>query len=118
MKYNKRTIGKEHEDKAVKYLEDSGYLIVERNFYCRQGEIDIIARDGKYLVFVEVKYRKDTKKGYPSESVTYYKRNRIIRASKFYMYKNRISDGQAVRFDVISITDDDIELIKDAFWIE
>lgn len=116
--YNKRTIGSEYEDKAVEYMKNSGYVIVERNFYCRQGEVDIIARDGKYLVFVEVKYRRDTKKGYPAEAVTYYKRNRIIKASKYYMYKNRISEGQAVRFDVVSITNDNIELIKDAFWIE
>ena len=116
--YNKRKIGTDYEDKAIEYLKNSGYRIVERNFYCRQGEIDIIAWDGKYLVFIEVKYRKDIKSGYPSEAVTYNKRSRIIKASKFYMYKHRIGDGQSVRFDVISIVNNEIELIKDAFWIE
>ena len=117
MIYNKRTIGNEYEDRAVRYLENCGYVIVERNFYCKQGEVDIIAKDKEYLVFVEVKYRKDTKKGYPSEAVNYCKKKRIIKAAKYYLYKNGY-DNQAVRFDVISIIGDDIELIKDAFWIE
>lgn len=117
MTYNKRTIGNEYEDRAVRYLENSGYVIVERNFYCKQGEVDIIAKDKEYLVFVEVKYRRDTKKGYPTEAVNYRKKQRIIKAVKYYLYKNRY-DNQSVRFDVISITGNEIELIKDAFWIE
>ena len=76
--YNKRSIGSKYENKAVEYLKNSGYRIIERNFYCKQGEIDIIARDVKYLVIIEVKYRKDTKKGNPKESVNYHKKNRII----------------------------------------
>ena len=117
MIYNKRSIGNEYEDRAVSYLENSGYVIVERNFYCKQGEVDIIAKDKEYLVFVEVKYRRDTKKGYPTEAVNYRKKQRIIKAAKYYLYKNGY-DNQSVRFDVISITGNEIELIKDAFWIE
>ena len=114
---NKRKIGSDYEEKAVRYLENSGYIIVERNFYCKQGEIDIIAKNGEYLVFIEVKYRRDDKKGYPTEAVNYNKRNRIIKAAKYYLYKNGYME-QAVRFDVVSIMGDEIELIKDAFWLE
>lgn len=116
--YNKRNIGNEYENKAVEYLKNSGYRIIERNFYCKQGEIDIIARDEKYLVIIEVKYRRDDKKGNPKESVNYYKKNKIIKATKYYLYKNHIGEDTSVRFDVVSILDNNIEHIKDAFWIE
>ena len=54
---NKRQVGTQYESMAVQYLTEAGYHILERNFRCRTGEIDIIAKDGAYLVFVEVKYR-------------------------------------------------------------
>lgn len=116
--YSKRNIGNEYENKAVEYLNKAGYRIIERNFYCKQGEIDIIAEDREYLVFIEVKYRRDTNKGYPVDAVNYIKKNRIIKTAKYYMYKNHIGDNQSVRFDVLSILGDNVELIKDAFWLE
>lgn len=67
---NKRDIGTVYEKKAVLLLEEKGCRILERNFYTYHGEIDIIAKDGDCLVFVEVKYRKNTKKGYAAEAVT------------------------------------------------
>ena len=117
--YNKRTVGSLYEDMAVEYLENSGYEIVTRNFFNgKNGEIDIIARDGKYLAIIEVKYRRDHKKGSPLDAITYYKKRRIINATKYYLHKYRYSENQPVRFDVISITGNGIELIKDAFWVE
>ena len=67
--YYKQTEGKSGEDAAVYYLTNLGYLIICRNFKCMQGEIDIIAKDGKNLVFVEVKTRTNTKYGEPKEAV-------------------------------------------------
>ena len=69
MKENQREKGAYWEQKAGAYLESIGYEILEYNFRCRMGEIDIIARDGDYLVFCEVKYRAGTGKGYPAEAV-------------------------------------------------
>lgn len=115
--YNKRKIGNEYETKAIEFLKNNGYRIIDRNFYCKQGEIDIIAKNDNYLVFIEVKYRKDMDKGHPVEAIDYKKKNRIIKSAKYYMYKNNIIDGQGIRFDVVAILGENIELIKDAFWI-
>ena len=68
-KKNQRSVGARYEQVAGKYLEQQAYQILQYNYRCRQGEIDIIARDGEYLVFCEVKYRTDRRKGMPSEAV-------------------------------------------------
>lgn len=114
---NKRQAGTAYEKMAARWLSDQGYQILEQNFYCRQGEIDLIARDGRYLVFIEVKYRRDLLTGHPAEAVGPYKQRRIIRTALYYRYKNRIPEDQACRFDVISILGDEIEHIKDAFGL-
>ena len=67
--FNRRAIGTEYETLACEYLTRHGYQILCRNFRCRQGEIDIIARDRDYLVFIEVKYRRDEHEGDPAEAV-------------------------------------------------
>ena len=61
---NKRQAGAEYEARAAEWLEQQGLCILERNFYCRQGEVDLVAEDGAYLVFVEVKYRRDNRAGH------------------------------------------------------
>lgn len=68
-KINTRRIGTAHERQAETFLKEKGYRIVARNYRCRSGEIDLIARDGECLVFVEVRYRTDTGKGHPLETV-------------------------------------------------
>ena len=75
---NKRELGSEYETRACKFLEDKGYSIIERNFYSKHNEIDIIARDKEYLVFIEVKYRRDNTKGTPLDAVNYSKRKNIL----------------------------------------
>lgn len=92
-------------------------MILERNFSSHYGEIDIIAKDDKFLVFAEVKYRKNIKHGYPQESVGYHKQQKIIKTAKYYMYKRNIPDECSCRFDVILICGNDISCIRDAFWI-
>ncbi len=117
---NKRAVGKEYEEKACRYLEKRGFLIAERNFRCRQGEIDIIGYHEEYLVFVEVKYRTTKYAGHPAEAVTKQKQKRICRTGDYYRYKHGIGDQRAVRYDVMSIcgmeNGMDICWYKNAFW--
>lgn len=114
MKYNRRGIGTKYERKAGEYLESVGYRILEYNYRCKKGEIDLIAKDGEYLVFCEVKYRKDSQKGYPSEAVDSRKQRIISGCAAFYLMQKGISDVPC-RFDVVSMKGESLELIKDAF---
>lgn len=100
---NKRTVGKEYEERACRYLEDRGFQTAERNFRCRQGEIDIIGYHEGYLVFVEVKYRATEYSGYPAEAVTAVKQRKICRAADYYRYRHGMGDDRAVRYDVVAI---------------
>lgn len=114
-KYNKRKLGNEKEQEVVQYLIKHNYNILECNYSCRQGEIDIIAMDGNYLVFVEVKYRSTNQNGYPMESVTKYKQRKIIKTAQYYMYAKHIAENNPIRFDVASVLGTDIFYIKNAF---
>ena len=95
-------LGKRGEDAAVKFLYARGYEILERNWKCFAGEADIIAKDGDCLVFVEVKTRKDTKHGFPSEAVNADKRAKYEKIALAYVSEYDEIDIP-VRFDVISI---------------
>ena len=88
---NNRELGKLGEYYADKYISQNGYSILERNYRTKQGEIDIIAKDGNYLAFIEVKTRKSTKFGFPREAVDYYKQNKIRSIAQIYLAKNRKS---------------------------
>lgn len=112
---NKREIGKYKEELACKLLMLNGYRIIERNFSCRLGEIDIIAKDGKYLVFVEVKYRKDTARGYGFEAVDVRKQRKIQNTSLYYLTIKKKSVDLPIRYDVIEIIDQKYRIQKDAF---
>lgn len=95
-------IGKFGENEAEKYLIQKGYKILERNFNCKRGEIDIIALDKKEIVFIEIKARTNLKYGLPSESVTKYKLNHIYKAAEYYLYTTRLQNQNA-RIDVIEV---------------
>lgn len=112
---NKRKLGSEKESIAEAYLKDQGYIIVEKNYFCPAGEIDLIAKDGSYLVFVEVKYRKDTKYGYPFEAVNGSKIHSILSSSRHYLYHHQIAFTTPIRYDVVSILNNEIHLIQNAF---
>jgi putative endonuclease len=112
-------LGKQGEDLAVAYLKSHGVAIIKRNYRQKSGEIDIIARDQEWLVFVEVKTRKSLRFGYPYEAVTPKKQAQISRVALEYITRNKLSD-QAVRFDVISIVitkdgDPEIEHLANCF---
>ena len=102
--YVNQLLGQYGEDKACGYLETNNYKIIERNFRCKQGEIDIIAKDltKNELVFFEVKTRISSNFGRPAQSVTYVKQRRIFNVAKYYIYFNSIKNIN-IRFDVIEI---------------
>ena len=112
---NKRSVGGGFEKDAAAFLQEMGYEILEMNYRCRQGEIDIVAREGRYLVFAEVKYRSGLREGSPFEAVGPAKQKKISRTALYYLTHNRLSEGTPVRFDVIGITPEKTELIRNAF---
>lgn len=114
MAYNKRSVGTMYEQKAGAYLEEHGYEIIEYNFRCRLGEIDIIARDGEYLVFCEVKYRSHPGSGHPAEAVDERKQRKISKCALFYLTRYTTGDVPC-RFDVIGIEGEKITLFQNAF---
>lgn len=109
--YGRHIVGKEGEDEATKYLQKHGYEIIERNFECRQGEIDIIAKDNKEYIFIEVKTRQNDHFGMPCEAVTQIKKKHIWRATKYYLYLHKLEE-KFIRFDVIEVYKN-----KDKFYI-
>lgn len=114
--YNLRDIGAKKEDLAAEYLRKKGYFIIEKNYRVKQGEIDLVVRDGSCIVFVEVKYRKDENCGNPFEAVTVRKQKQICKTAVFYMNQNKINpDNTAIRFDVIGIIGDRISHLSNAF---
>ena len=112
---NNRRLGEEYERQAAAYLSRLGVLILEKNYRCRSGEIDLIGLDGRYLVFIEVKYRRSAKNGDPAESVTPCKQQRIRHSAKNYLYMHRYGEDTPCRFDVVSILGGEIHWIRDAF---
>ncbi len=116
MNLNKRATGTDLESLACRYLEDNGAIVTERNYRCRQGEIDIIARDGRYLCFIEVKYRQNDRYGDAQDAVNNRKQQKICKVSQFYLYSKYKSFDLPVRYDVIAISQkDDIYVFK---WIK
>ena len=121
MEKYKKTFGNLGEDAAVKYLKKNRYIILERNFNVHGGEIDIIAKKGDYVIFVEVKTRSSEEYGSGLEAVNYTKQQRIKKAAQVYLM--RLGDVPA-RFDVVAVNGfmdgkkfktEEIEHIENAF---
>lgn len=100
---------------AAEFLRNQGLRILEKNFRCRNGEIDLIARDGKYLVFIEVKYRKNQGSGSSFAAVGKQKQRTIIKVALFYLIRHGFQDDIPCRFDVVGIDGEEIRWIKNAF---
>ena len=94
--------GRDGEELACRYLESHGLTILDRNFRCRSGEVDVVAREGPTTVFVEVKARSGASHGSGQESVTFGKRRRVVRAARLYAASRGLWE-QPLRFDVVSI---------------
>ncbi len=110
--------GKEGEKIACSFLEKNGYQIIEKNFRCAAGEIDMVARESGDLVFVEVKARKSLALGYPEQAVGKIKQKKLSQLALWYLEKHQLTDSK-VRFDVVAVIlsepSHEIRLIKDAF---
>lgn len=106
--------GVQGEARAELFLREKGYLILERNFRCRFGEIDLIAEDRETLVFIEVKYRRNGMMGLPEEAVTLHKQQKICQCALFYLASHP-SSGRSIRFDVIAILGEKITHFEHAF---
>lgn len=106
--------GRYGEEQACEYIENKGYEIIERNYQASFGEIDIIAKDKDYIIFIEVKYRKNLNKGYPREAVGKRKQKNVRNVAINYIIENSLNDCN-FRFDVIEILGNNIEQIENAF---
>lgn len=108
------------EEKALQYLTTQGLKLVTQNYYCKLGEIDLIMRDKDYLVFIEVRSRVSAEFGGGMVSITYAKRQKIIKSALHYLMIHKRQNKFAVRFDVISIdgVSAAITWIKNAFGID
>ena len=101
----RQNLGKSGENLAASELEARGYAIVERRYRTAHGEIDIIARDGEAMVFVEVRRKSSEECGTAAESITPAKQRRVIRMAAEYLWRHGLYDRCPVRFDVIAIDD-------------
>lgn len=112
---NQRKLGGQYEQLAASFLEKQGLRIQEKNFRCRMGEIDLIARDGSTLVFVEVKYRTSGSFGDALSAVD--KRKQIVlgKVAKYYLMTHCKSLDVSCRFDVVGIEEGKMQWIKNAF---
>jgi putative endonuclease len=113
----KRHSGSGGEDLACAWLERQGYRIVERNWRCRSGEVDIVARHGSVTVFVEVKERRGPAHGLGLEAVTWGKRQRLIRAARLYASAKGLTETN-LRFDVVSVDGREIRHEPGAFDVD
>ena len=111
---NTRTKGNIGEELAVKHLKKKGYKIIERNFSCQFGEIDIIAKHNNFYVFVEVKSRKSIGFGLPRYAVNIRKQQTIVTCAKWWLATHELM-GSAVRFDVVEVIGQDVNVIENAF---
>lgn len=114
-------LGRRAEKSAERLLKRSGYRMLERNYQCRYGEIDLIAKDAQSLVFVEVRYRKNRSFGGAAISITRQKRLRITRTARHYLQCHPEFADDPARFDVITIEGDgtdQIEWFQNAFEAE
>jgi|APSaa5957512535_1039671.scaffolds.fasta_scaffold33030_2 putative endonuclease len=120
---NSRQIGAKQESYALKFLRHRGYRCVARNYSSRFGEIDLIVwSNDDTLVFVEIRYRRNTKFGLPAETVSYAKQAKLKKTAAYFLSRNQNFAGISCRFDVIGITHssrldkNSIEWIKNAFY--
>ncbi len=114
---NRRDTGLAKEELASRYLQAQGLQLLARNYRCAAGEVDLIMRHGKELVFVEVRFRHSATHGTPAETVTRTKQGRIARAAAHYLQRH--PGNPPCRFDMVGIeAADRIDWIPDAFRLE
>lgn len=112
---NTKKVGDTGECIAIKFLTNAGMKVIERNFHSRNGEIDIIGYHDNYLVFIEVKYRRNDNKGNSAEAVDFRKQKKICKLADYYRYIHKIEVETPIRYDVVAIDGEKVKWIKDAF---
>jgi putative endonuclease len=114
----KKELGKKGEEMALRFLKKRGYRIIEQNYVCKMGEMDLIAKEKDTLAFIEVKTRTSTAFGPPQLAVNSSKQRQLSKVALYFLKEKKLEDVKA-RFDVVAIILDqngeEIELIKDAF---
>lgn len=117
LSFNRKATGDLYESRALKQLESEGLTLIEKNFSCKPGEIDLIMRDKKTTVFIEVRYRKNQSHSSAEESIDTTKQSRIIRASQHWLLKNKAYQHTTMRFDAVcfNANNDNGNWIKGAF---
>ncbi|HEY7535239.1 MAG TPA: YraN family protein [Thermodesulfobacteriota bacterium] len=115
---DKKSLGQKGEQIACKVLEKDGYRIIEKNFRCKQGEIDIIAEKKEVICFIEVKARTSESFGLPEEAVTTWKQRRLLAAAYVYLERKKIT-SKDMRFDVVSVdlNNGKARILKNAFEV-
>ena len=114
MPHQRRLYGDEGEAAVAAWYEANGYTVLSRNWRCREGELDLVVRTGRTVVFCEVKARRSTSFGTPAEAVNRDKRQRIRRLAAKWLEDTGTRPGE-IRFDVASVLAGEIEVIQAAF---
>ncbi len=119
MKFNSKKTGTQGEELAQQYLSKQGLTLIEKNFNCRLGEIDLIMQEGEYLVFIEVRIRHNQRFASPMESITYNKQQKSSKTAQFYLQQHHLIDKVPCRFDAVAVNlksaQPSFEWIKNAF---
>ncbi len=91
------------EQAVCQHLQQQGLLMIEKNYRCRMGEIDLIMQHKECLVFIEVRFRQQQSYGSSAETVDFRKQQKLIRCASHYLQKHRLTDQKACRFDVVGV---------------
>jgi putative endonuclease len=110
----RRAFGQAGEDRAAAWYRARGYAVLARNWRCRDGELDLVVRRGRTLVFVEVKARRSDRFGLPAEAITAAKQRRLRVLARRYLEATDVR-ASVLRFDVVSILGGQLEVIEAAF---
>ena len=115
--------GDHYENIAKVYLENEGLLIIQQNYHCRFGEIDLIMKDNSTICFIEVKYRETMSHGGAIHAISQSKQHKLIKAASFYIMENQNISNSSFRFDTITLQGNsdgnpDINWIQNAFYAE
>lgn len=118
MSEERQILGKLGEELALGHIKQAGLSILESNYRCPLGEMDIIARDGEMIVFVEVRTRSTGRQGWGEESITQKKRTRLNRIASHYLKLKNYKQWPSIRFDLIAIrAKGKQEIAPDIYWI-
>jgi putative endonuclease len=114
MTTRRATVGQDGEQQAANWYEANGYEVMARNWACREGEIDLVCRRNRTIVFCEVKTRSSTAFGTPAEAVTHAKRARVRAAAAQFLATSPVRPVQ-IRFDVVGVLDGELTVYQGAF---